>query len=201
MATGELARPQGFAVAMSHVVVCGGTLEEWCATDASSWSQRVDMVVDSVAAIGASWITICPYAGTVSSPDREALIGRLVDTLFGTRRGDRVWHVSRRGVVVIIDSCADGRQRVADAVATLPEGSGIDEEALKLAILAPALDDPDLVIVFGEPTKLPPSLVWELAYSELVFLNVPWSDFDAEHVEMAVDDFERRERRFGGVDS
>ena len=56
-------------------------------------------------------------------------------------------------------------------------------------------------MLFRSPTQLPPSLVWELAYSELVFLNVPWSQFDAEHVEMAVDDFERRERRFGGVDS
>ncbi|MFM9137261.1 MAG: undecaprenyl diphosphate synthase family protein [Actinomycetota bacterium] len=57
------------------------------------------------------------------------------------------------------------------------------------------------MIIFGDPTRLPPSLVWELGYSELVFLNVPWSEFNAEHVEMAVDDFERRERRFGGIDS
>jgi undecaprenyl diphosphate synthase len=201
MATGELARPHGFAVAMSHVVVCGGTLEEWCAMDATSWSKRIDTVVDSVAAMGAQWITVCPYEGDVSQELKEALVGRLVESLFGTRRGDRVWHVSRRGVVVIVDTCADGRQRLVDAVAALPESTEIDEDALKQAVLAPALDDPDLVIIFGDPTRLPPSLVWELAYSELVFLNVPWSDFDAEHVEMAVDDFERRERRFGGVDS
>lgn len=201
MATGEISRPQGFAVAMSHVVVCGGSLDEWCETDAVSWSKRIDTVVDSVASMGARWITVCPYGGDVSSDRREALIARLVDSLFGTRRGDRVWHVSRRGVVVIVDTCADGRERLAHAVATIPEGVDVDEESLKLAVLAPALDDPDLVIIFGDPTTLPPSLVWELAYSELVFLNVPWSDFDAEHVEMAVDDFERRERRFGGVDS
>ncbi|MFM8810619.1 MAG: undecaprenyl diphosphate synthase family protein [Actinomycetota bacterium] len=201
MATGEISRPQGFSVAMSHVVVCGGSLDEWCETDAMSWSKRIDTVVDSVASMGARWITVCPYGGEVSNERREALVVRLVDSLFGTRRGDRVWHVSRRGVVVIVDTCADGRERLAHAAASIPAGVDVDEEALKLAVLAPALDDPDLVIIFGDPTTLPPSLVWELAYSELVFLNVPWSDFDAEHVELAVDDFERRERRFGGVDS
>ena len=201
MATGEISRPQGFTVAMSHVVVCGGSLDEWCAMDAAGWSRRIDTVVDSVASMGARWITVCPYDGRVTNERREELITRLVETLFGTRRGDRVWHVSRRGVVVIVDTCADGKLRVANAVATIPKGENVDEESLKLAVLAPALDDPDLVIIFGDPTQLPPSLVWELAYSELVFLNVPWSQFDAEHVEMAVDDFERRERRFGGVDS
>jgi undecaprenyl diphosphate synthase len=43
--------------------------------------------------------------------------------------------------------------------------------------------------------------VWELAYAELVFLDVPWSGLDAEHVEMAINDYTRRDRRFGGVDS
>lgn len=201
MATGEISRPQGFGVSMSHVVVCGGSLSEWCSIDSAEWSKRIDTVVDSVASMGVRWITVCPYEGDVSDEQRELLLARLVESLFGTRRGDRVWHVSRRGVVVIVDTCADGRARVAKAIATIPEGDSVDEENVKQAVLAPALDDPDLVIIFGDPTTIPPSLVWELAYSELVFLNVPWGEFDAEHVEMAVDDFERRERRFGGIDS
>lgn len=198
MATGEMSRPQGFATTMSHVVVCGGTLTEWCTIDSAEWSKRIDTVVDSVASMGVRWITVCPYSGDVPAETREALITRLVESLFATRRGDRVWLVSRRGVVVIVDTCADGRKRVADAVESIAD---VNEESLKTAVLAPALEDPDLVIIFGDPTRLPPSLVWELAYSELVFLNVPWGEFDAEHVEMAVDDFERRERRFGGIDS
>ena len=39
------------------------------------------------------------------------------------------------------------------------------------------------------------------AYSELVFLNVPWLKCDVEHIQMAIGDFQRRDRRFGGVDS
>ena len=54
---------------------------------------------------------------------------------------------------------------------------------------------------YPAPTRLPPSLVWELAYAELVFLDAPWSALDSEHLEMAVDDFRRRNRRFGGLDS
>ena len=48
---------------------------------------------------------------------------------------------------------------------------------------------------------MPASLVWELAYAEIVFLDAPWTALDAEHIEMAIDDFARRDRRFGGIDS
>jgi undecaprenyl diphosphate synthase len=44
-------------------------------------------------------------------------------------------------------------------------------------------------------------MVWELAYSELVFIDIAWSDLNASHLELAIDDFNRRHRRFGGLDS
>jgi undecaprenyl diphosphate synthase len=44
-------------------------------------------------------------------------------------------------------------------------------------------------------------MVWELAYSELVFIDLSWWEFDASHLELAIDDFNRRHRRFGGLDS
>ena len=66
----------------------------------------------------------------------------------------------------------------------------------------PAADvEPDLVVVFGPPDQLPTSLIWELGYSELVFLDLKWDDLSASHLELAVDDFDRRHRRFGGLDS
>jgi undecaprenyl diphosphate synthase len=43
-------------------------------------------------------------------------------------------------------------------------------------------------------------LLWELAYSELVFTDVLWPDFRREHLQEAVREYQRRERRFGGVD-
>ena len=54
---------------------------------------------------------------------------------------------------------------------------------------------------FGPPNALPTSLVWELAYSEIVFLDIPWESVSSEHLQMAVDDFRRRNRRFGGIDA
>jgi undecaprenyl diphosphate synthase len=38
-------------------------------------------------------------------------------------------------------------------------------------------------------------------WAELVFLDVPWTELDGEHLEMAINDYTRRDRRFGGVDS
>jgi undecaprenyl diphosphate synthase len=83
----------------------------------------------------------------------------------------------------------------------LSSSQEIDEDKLAATLLAPASGEPDLVLVLGSPTQVPESLMWELAYSELVFLNVPWLKCDVEHIQMAIDDFQRRDRRFGGVDS
>ncbi len=55
-------------------------------------------------------------------------------------------------------------------------------------------------MVLGESTRLPPSLVWELAYSELVFHPMAWDELSADHLVDAIADFARRERRFGGLD-
>jgi undecaprenyl diphosphate synthase len=80
-------------------------------------------------------------------------------------------------------------------------GVGADEANLTGQLMAPCPHEPDLVVVLGPPDTLPTSLVWELAYSELVFLDLGWTELDAGHLEMAVEDYRRRQRRFGGLDS
>jgi undecaprenyl diphosphate synthase len=77
----------------------------------------------------------------------------------------------------------------------------IDDTAVANAVSAPSPREPDLVVILGPPTHLPTSLVWELAYSELVFLDLGWTNLTAADLELAVDDFTRRNRRFGGLDS
>jgi undecaprenyl diphosphate synthase len=52
----------------------------------------------------------------------------------------------------------------------------------------------------GPDSDLPSTLVWELAYCELVYLDVPWADLHTEALEMAVAEFAGRHRRFGGLD-
>ena len=109
--------------------------------------------------------------------------------------------IADAGLMVVVDTCADGKQRIVNAVAQLGGTQLIDEAKLAATIMAPASGEPDLILVLGSPTKIPKSLVWELAYSELVFLDVSWLKCDVEHIQMALDDFQRRDRRFGGIDS
>lgn len=102
----------------------------------------------------------------------------------------------------------DGQKRFIEVVNHLRSNSDdttsrttLSEVRLAKALLAPADVEPDLVLVLGPPTQLPTSLVWEMAYSELVFLDIGWNDLSEEHLLMAVDDYRRRNRRFGGIDA
>jgi undecaprenyl diphosphate synthase len=76
----------------------------------------------------------------------------------------------------------------------------VNEVSVAAALYEPADSEPDLVVVLGRSTHLPPSLVWELAYAELVFIPVEWRELGGRHLLSAMDDFAGRRRRFGGLD-
>ena len=201
-AHGQLANEGG----LSHVLVCGGTLQEWRQASVGEWKLLLDTFVDSVHESGARWLTVCPYAGLSGSEDEIAAI--VLDACGGQRNGNRISFIAKDGLVVVVDLCADGRERFAHALnqiksesATTRPEKEISEEILRAAMLPPGFKDPDLILIFGSPTQIPPSLMWELSYSELVFLDVSWRKCNVEHVQMAINDFQRRDRRFGGVDS
>jgi undecaprenyl diphosphate synthase len=59
--------------------------------------------------------------------------------------------------------------------------------------------DLDLLIRTGGEVRLGDFLLWECAYAELVFVDTPWPEFDADHLAAAVAEYRRRERRFGGL--
>lgn len=195
---------------LAHVVVVGGTPGEWLAMSRSEWEKRLEDVADGAAVEGAQWVTVLPHHGADFSDDEAADFGALlgdignlttVEVAHGTRY---VWWRDS-GVSVIVDPTADGHRRFAATVDGLSR-SGIsadevNEERLSQAILDPADQEADLVVVLGPPDVIPDSMVWELAYSELVFIDIGWRDLDASHLELAIDDFNRRHRRFGGLDS
>ena len=79
-------------------------------------------------------------------------------------------------------------------------GTPITEATISAALNAPAAADPDLVVVVGAKHRMPPSLVWELAYSELVFLDTTWQHFGPGHLDEAIGSYAHRHRRFGGID-
>ena len=77
----------------------------------------------------------------------------------------------------------------------------IDESTFERELLTAGVPDPDLLIRTSGEQRISNFLLWQCAYSELVFVDTLWPDFGKEHLEQAVAEFRRRERRYGGVGS
>jgi len=97
-----------------------------------------------------------------------------------------------------------GRAEIVDAVkALVADGvpaDKVDEKAIRKRLYDPEMPDPDLMVRTSGEHRISNFLLWELAYSELVFTEVLWPDFRREDLQDAVREYQRRERRFGGVD-
>jgi undecaprenyl diphosphate synthase len=95
---------------------------------------------------------------------------------------------------------ARAAQRLADEVAAgRIASSDITAERLSQFMDMPDLPDPDLIIRTSGEQRLSNFLLWQSAYSELVFVPTFWPDFDRAALEQAISEFARRERRFGGL--
>ncbi len=77
--------------------------------------------------------------------------------------------------------------------------TAVTAEKLAACLDAPDLPDPDLIIRTSGEQRLSNFLLWQAAYSELVFVPVYWPDFDRAALEQAIAEYRRRERRFGGL--
>ncbi len=75
----------------------------------------------------------------------------------------------------------------------------IDEERFSRHLDTANLPDPDLIIRTSGEQRLSNFLVWQGAYSELVFIPILWPDFDRNALDFALDEFRRRDRRFGAI--
>jgi undecaprenyl diphosphate synthase len=75
----------------------------------------------------------------------------------------------------------------------------IDEEKLAAELSTAGLPDPDLLIRTSGEMRISNFLLWQIAYSELYVTETLWPDFDRVHFLRALLDFQRRDRRFGGV--
>ncbi len=177
------AGPEG--VSLRHVLVVGGTLAEWEELPSDQWANRLDEWGKVADHVGASWLTVRPFgphdsALAAAVPTREAIVG----TCVAVARPDD-----------------DGRARLTRVIARLQAaGEVITEASIDAALNAPALVNPDLVVVVGAKHRMPPSLVWELAYSELVFVDTTWQHFAPGHLDEAIGSYAHRHRRFGGID-
>jgi undecaprenyl diphosphate synthase len=102
---------------------------------------------------------------------------------YGARQ--EIAHAARRIAIEV----AEGRLS-ADAVSP---------ELLGRYLHAPDIPDPDLIIRTSGEQRLSNFLLWQAAYSELIFVPINWPDFDRAALESAIAEYRRRERRFGGL--
>jgi undecaprenyl diphosphate synthase len=101
-----------------------------------------------------------------------------------------------------------GRTEIADAVRRLMEdhdrgrlsGERITHESIASRLYRADMPDPDLLIRTGGEMRISNFLLWQAAYTELWFTPVYWPDFNRENLFEALRDYQKRDRRFGGVD-
>jgi undecaprenyl diphosphate synthase len=127
-------------------------------------------------------------------------IGRLLQEAEDLTRGNT-------GLVLVVAFNYGSRQEIARAARRLarevaaghlnPEE--ITAEVIGTQLDAPDLPDPDLIIRTSGEQRLSNFLLWQAAYSELVFVPTYWPDFDQAALESAIAEYRRRERRFGGL--
>ena len=95
-----------------------------------------------------------------------------------------------------------GRAEIVEAARRLVESgiepSEIDENVLRANLYAPELPDPDLLIRTSGELRISNFLLWQLAYSELAFVDTLWPDFGHAELEQALAAYAHRRRRFGG---
>ncbi len=167
---------------LRHIMVVGGTLADWAALGAARWDERVQGLGSVADQAGASYLTLRAYESGVDPVELDG------------------WERQVGGCHVIVDPCGDGRARFAEAMQHLDPAEPVNEATVGEVLYAPADTEPDLIVVLGPSTRLPPSLVWELAYGELVFVALRWEDLTPDHLLDAIADFAQRSRRFGGLD-
>jgi undecaprenyl diphosphate synthase len=88
-----------------------------------------------------------------------------------------------------------GRAEIIDAARTFTGG---DERAFRDHLYAPDMHDPDLIIRTSGERRISNYLLWQGAYSELVFRDELWPDFSRQAFEQSLEEFTARRRRFGG---
>jgi undecaprenyl diphosphate synthase len=111
------------------------------------------------------------------------------------------------GLQLIVALSYGSRQEITAAARRLAEeaASGvlspddIDETLLDERLFTAGIPDPDLVIRTSGEKRVSNFLLWQLAYSELVFVDTLWPDFGRADFEQAISEYQRRERRYGAT--
>jgi undecaprenyl diphosphate synthase len=114
----------------------------------------------------------------------------------GNRRMTLTFAFNYGGRAELVDAARAIAERVASG-ALAPDK--IDERTLARHLYAPDMPDPDLLVRTSGEFRLSNFMLWEMAYSELVFADVLWPDFRQQHLFDAIGEYQRRNRRFGTI--
>jgi undecaprenyl diphosphate synthase len=112
---------------------------------------------------------------------------------------------SNTGLCVNLAINYGGRSEIVDAVQTLVdrarlgESIVVDEQTLSAELYTSHVPDPDLLIRTSGEMRVSNFLLWQIAYSELYVTDTLWPDFDRTELLRAVIEYQKRDRRFGGV--
>ncbi len=91
------------------------------------------------------------------------------------------------------------RRLAEEAAAGRLDPADIDDRAFERHLTTSGVPDPDLIIRTSGEQRLSNFLLWQSAYSELIFVDTLWPDFDKEELQRAIQEFHRRERRYGAA--
>jgi undecaprenyl diphosphate synthase len=96
-----------------------------------------------------------------------------------------------------------GRAELVDAVSSIVD-SGVRADRVNEALIAkhlydPSMPDPELMIRTSGESRVSNFLMWQLAYTEMIFSDVLWPDFTRDHVYGAIKEYQHRNRRFGAL--
>ena len=114
---------------------------------------------------------------------------------------------NNRGLTLTVAFNYGARQEIVEAARRIAidvrdgrlDAQAIDQNELAERLDTTGLPDPDLIIRTSGEMRLSNFLLWQAAYSELVFVPINWPDFDRSALESAIAEYRRRERRFGGL--
>jgi undecaprenyl diphosphate synthase len=127
------------------------------------------------------------FIGRRSPPVPVTLVKRMEWAEDLTRENDRI--------TLFVAFNYGGRAEIVDAARTFTGGT---EEEFRAHLYAPDMHDPDLIIRTSGEQRISNYLLWQAAYSELVFRDEFWPDFSRAAFEQTLDEFAARRRRFGG---
>jgi len=129
---------------------------------------------------------------------RMRFIGRregISEQLVGQMDGAEALTAANERITLFVAFNYGGRAEILDAARAFEGGN---EEDFRMLLYAPEMHDPDMIIRTSGERRLSNYLLWQSAYSELVFREELWPDFSRDALEQSLAEFSERRRRFGG---